>query len=125
MSANNQTKLIFVIDDSADSQALLTLLLESKGFTVLSALNGHEALTMLLELSHLPQVILLDAQMPVMDGYQFRIEQHNYDRIKDIPVIVMTGENDEFTNEKMIQPQGILTKPLQINSILESIAPFI
>ena len=117
----NHKKLILVIDDSVDSQILLRLLLESKGYEVHTALNGVEALSLLKELSRLPDIILLDAQMPVMGGYQFRFEQGQNARLKDIPVIVMSGDVDEDIDLKMMYPEAVLVKPLNMKSLVESI----
>lgn len=121
---NNFRKLILVIDDSTDNQDLLKLLLIDKGYDVYCVSNGSEALSLLSELSDLPDLILLDAQMPVMDGYQFRRVQSRNDRIKDIPVVVMTAETDLELNRHMMRPEGILLKPLDINSVIENVAHF-
>lgn len=115
--------LILIIDDSVDSQALLKILLTVKGYKVHCASNGREALDILTELSTLPDLILLDSHMPVMDGHEFRVQQGKNTRIKDIPVVVMTGDDDELLiREEMMQPQGILFKPLHTKSLVESIS---
>lgn len=115
--------LILIIDDSADNQALLKILLTVKGYKVHCASNGKEALDILMELSILPDLILLDAHMPVMDGHEFRVEQGKNTRIKDIPVVVMTGDDDELLiREDMMDPDAILFKPLHTKSLVESIS---
>lgn len=118
-------KFIFIIDDSLDNRELLTMLLEAKGFDVQCACNGEEALSLLKELSRLPNLILLDALMPVMDGYEFRERQNNSFRLKDIPVVVMTGDDDVEMSKNMNRPQGIILKPLHINSVIESVSAFL
>jgi CheY-like chemotaxis protein len=118
-------KLILIIDDSVDNQALLTVLFQAKGYRVLSASNGEAALGLLRELTYLPDLILLDAQMPVMDGYQFRQEQCKTDRLRSIPVVVMTGDCCVQTEERMIHPEAIMIKPLSVSSILEGILPYL
>lgn len=121
---SNSSKLILVVDDSTDNQDLLKMLLVAKGYTVYCVSNGQEALSLLSELSHLPDIILLDAQMPIMDGHEFRVEQCKNDRIKDIPVVVMTGDTDEDMDKKMFHPQKILMKPFDITMLVESITHF-
>lgn len=118
-------KLILIVDDSLDNQALLTLLFTSQGYAVHCASNGEEALQLLRELSSLPDLILLDAQMPVMDGYQFRIEQAKIERLQNIPVLIMTGDTDQNMNHDMLAPQGVLIKPLNINSVINSISMYL
>ena len=122
---NNSDKLILIVDDSKDNQELLKLILQSKGYRVHCASNGKEALTMLLELSVLPNLILLDARMPVMDGYEFRERQHKSERIKDIPVVVMTGDSNESMGAEMNNPCGVLIKPLRVNAIIDTIALYV
>lgn len=119
---NNPNKLILIVDDSKDNQELLKIVLVSKGYHIHCASNGHEALVMLLELSTLPDLILLDAQMPVMDGYEFRAQQRKSARIKDIPVLVMTGDSSESMGKDMDYPLGVLIKPLCISSMVETIS---
>ena len=118
---NNSDKLILIVDDSADNQELLKIVLISKGYNVQCASNGREALEMLLELSVLPNLILLDARMPVMDGYEFRAQQSKNERIKNIPVLVMTGDSDERMGKQMNEPCGILVKPLRLNTVIEAV----
>ncbi len=122
---NTSKKLILIVDDSIDNQNLLELLFSAKGHKVISTSNGIDALSLLKELSHLPNLILLDARMPLMDGYQFRIEQKKNFRLRDIPVIVMTGDSDINMNEKMSFPDRVLVKPLSINSIREACSDFL
>lgn len=121
---SKSSKLILVVDDSTDNQDLLKMLLVAKGHNVYCVSNGKEALSLLSELSNLPDLILLDAQMPVMDGHEFRVEQCKNERLKDIAVVVMTGDTDEDLEEKMIHPQKILMKPLDIATLVDSISDF-
>ncbi len=118
MLNDGSKKLILVVDDSVDNRALLTVLLEAKGFLVLSAENGRDALSILRELSHLPDLIFLDAQMPIMDGYEFRTEQRKFQRLREIPVVVMSADCSESMYERMDHPGHILVKPLSVETVL-------
>ncbi len=113
-----------VIDDSADNCMLLETLLKSHGWDVYAVGNGAEALTLLKELSRLPDLILLDIQMPVMNGLQFRMEQERDERIKAIPVIVMSGCTDKDEIDQL-QADGVLSKPLEIRTLVERVAAFL
>jgi CheY-like chemotaxis protein len=115
-------KRILVIDDAADVHILLRSLFESKGYAVDSTLNGQDALALLNTRVELPFLILLDAQMPVMTGYEFRELQMTNLRLKDIPVIVMSAEYDIALFEKMLRPKCILLKPLSVKSLLEAVS---
>lgn len=123
--SESANKLILVVDDVIDNQFLLTTLLEAKGHRVLCVSNGEEALNLLRELAYLPDLILLDAQMPVMDGYLFREAQCKSDRLRAIPVVVMTAECSLDTNTRMNHPQAIMIKPLRLTSIFECISPYL
>lgn len=84
-----------------------------------NASNGREALEILNSLSVLPNLIMLDAQMPIMDGFQFRNEQVRSTRLQNIPVVVMSGDIDLALDEKMLHPKRILSKPLDVAGISE------
>lgn len=115
---------ILVIDDSADNRELLKLLLDSNGFRTDCAPNGAEALSLMKDHLDLPKLILLDANMPVMDGYRFRIEQNKDDRLKNIPVVVMSGEHDLSMNERMNFPHSFLPKPFNMQAIIGHVSAF-
>ena len=88
----SDTPLILVVDDDADSRTLLELALSTSGFAVATAINGHDALASARR--RLPQLILLDLAMPVMDGFTFRTEQLRDDALAGIPVICVSGRHD-------------------------------
>jgi CheY-like chemotaxis protein len=118
----NANKRILIVDDSRDNQVLLEMLFKAQGYQVLCASNGQEALDTLEHLKLLPHLILLDAQMPVMDGHDFRLAQKRDYRFKNIPVVVMTADDDlKEINSNMVQPEDILLKPLQIKSVVQSV----
>jgi CheY-like chemotaxis protein len=117
-------KLILVIDDSADNLTLLETLLGSNGWSVDTASDGAEALALLEQSPRLPDLILLDLQMPGMSGARFRIEQRRIERIKDIPVIVMSGCIDE-KEVGAIHANGRLCKPLNLRTIVKSVNSFL
>ncbi len=110
-------KRILLIDDSKDNQALLKLALESKGYSVVCTSNGAEGIGKLREPSALPDLILLDAQMPVMDGYEFRRQQLADGRLSQVPVVVMSAEEGPEMNWRMGNPFGVMLKPLNLNKV--------
>jgi CheY-like chemotaxis protein len=119
----NAHKRLLIVDDSRDNQILLEMLFKAYGYQVLCASDGQEALDILEDLDLLPHLILLNSQMPVMDGHEFRLVQKNTQRFKDIPVVIMTADDDLKKIEiDMLQPQNILLKPLQIKSVVQCIS---
>ena len=110
-----------IVDDSVDNQELLTTLFESMNYKVDHVSNGAEALTLLLSCSVLPDLILLDYQMPVMNGFQFRKLQLENKLIQNIPLIVMTGDVNNDLVVQMSHPFRIIIKPLQIQNLIETV----
>ncbi|MEQ1722580.1 MAG: response regulator [Pseudobdellovibrio sp.] len=119
----NAHKRLLIVDDSRDNQILLEMLFKAYGYQVLCASDGQEALDILEHLKLLPHLILLDAQMPIMNGHDFRLEQKSDSRFKNIPVVVMTADDDlnEIYSD-MVQPEDILLKPLQIKSVIQRVS---
>ena len=85
------TKSILVVDDDADIRHSLTEILVDEGYDALTAGNGREALSMI-RANHLPSLIVLDLTMPIMDGYEFLIEQRRDDALAGLPVVVVTAD---------------------------------
>lgn len=117
-------KKILVIEDDIAIRELLVELLISEGYDVTSAVNGEEGLTRLRNDS-LPDVILMDLMMPVMDGYGFRTEQLKNSKWSSIPTIVMSAEAQAREKLKPYHVNDFLSKPVELDTILSTIAKYI
>lgn len=84
---------ILIIDDDAETRDMLVVMLERAGYSVATACDGLEALAALHSI--LPRMILLDIQMPVMNGAEFRQAQRRDPELIRIPTVVMTGSKEE------------------------------
>lgn len=113
-----QSKHILIVDDSPEQRFLLKHLLESKGYTTESTRNGEEALILLRSRKAKPQTILLDMNMDVMGGLEFRKLQCADPLLKDIPVIVVSGEED-VSSIQIKMNSDVVKKPLSISSLME------
>ncbi len=111
-----QSNNILVIDDDNGITEGLCALFEDEGYIVNVANNGERALKYLAQ-NTLPDVILLDLMMPVMDGYSFRSEQLKDPNIAKIPVIVMTASTIDGRVE-MLNANSVLRKPLDVNQLM-------
>ena len=110
---------ILIVDDDHDIRQTLSEVLEDEGYLVQSVANGAEALQALREGRLLPALILLDLMMPVMDGFQFRLEQQRDPRIAGIPVVVITaGGNHDL---KTIDAVEVIAKPIKLARLLSAI----
>lgn len=120
-------KNILIIDDAVDTQELLRLSLESRGHKVECRSNGADALTFLENESQLPDIILVDLRMPVMDGFGFLKLKRDNPRLKDIPIVVMSADGDGKSIRGRIKPPDdskspdILLKPLNMKSVIGAI----
>ncbi len=131
MSAGSQTatalalKQILIIEDATDIQLLLAKLLEGFGYSVSVANDGQEAIELLRSADVLPQLIILDLMMPVMDGYEFRAEQERDSRLAGIPVLAMTAWADVQGKAAKIGAKAYLKKPFaDVQTILDTVRQF-
>ncbi len=104
--------IVLVVDDSPDTLGMLNETLEQGGLTVLVALEGRQALTIADKIR--PDIILLDAIMPKMDGFETCRQMKANPNLADIPIIFMTGLSDTESVVKGLEAGGVdfLTKPV-------------
>jgi CheY-like chemotaxis protein len=112
-------KKILVVEDDRDIRKNMKLLLESEGYEVLLAENGRLALDYLEGASLLPDAIILDLTMPVMDGFEFREAQLNDARLASIPVGIMTADGRVDEKRLRVRAAEGLRKPAALDDILE------
>ena len=113
----NRKELVLIVDDSPENLGMLNLALEKAGMETLVALEGNQALQITKKMH--PDIILLDAMMPNMDGFEVCQTLKKDNDLKNIPVIFMTGLSDKESILKGFSSGGIdyVTKPI-INSEL-------
>ena len=104
--------LILVVDDEAAQQLLLKDTLTQSGIRVIQAFNGSEALEMFNQ--HHPDLILMDINMPIMDGLKACTLIRQLERGKDIPIIMITGENNPQHIQQAFDMEAtdFITKPV-------------
>lgn len=85
---------ILVVDDNPLNRKILNRILISEGYHVTEAENGQDALHILMDRTHAVNLVLLDLEMPIMDGYSVLREMNESGIIASIPVIVTTGNED-------------------------------
>jgi signal transduction histidine kinase len=107
-----------VVEDDADIREALDGLLSMEGFQVSGCSNGREALDWL-RTSPKPDLILLDLMMPVMDGWQFRVEQKDDPQLASIPVLALSA--DSTAKAAAIDAEAYLTKPVDYDTLIDTI----
>jgi chemotaxis protein histidine kinase CheA/CheY-like chemotaxis protein len=114
-----------VVDDSITVRRVTQRLLERNGMRVLTARDGMDAVTLLQD--HVPDIILLDIEMPRMDGYEVAAHVRNDPRLKDVPIIMITSRVGEKHRARAIElgVDDYLGKPYQEAQLLDAIAPLV
>jgi DNA-binding response OmpR family regulator/DNA-binding CsgD family transcriptional regulator len=116
MSSSNH--IVLVVDDSIDTIHMLNDVLENEKFTVLVALEGAQALTITQNMR--PDIILLDAIMPHMDGFETCKRLKQNPQLADVPIIFLTGLSDSEHIVKGLGAGGVdyVTKPIKTDELL-------
>ena len=109
--------LVLVVEDDREQREAVCEMLELEGFGPVQAANGREALDYL-QGSRAPCLVLLDLEMPVMNGWEFRANQLADERLSRIPVVVVTA-NDEGLERCFPGLDGFLGKPLRFGKLVK------
>jgi CheY-like chemotaxis protein len=108
-------KRILVVDDDPTGRLLMQSRLTKAGYEVLEAADGEMGLSV--TKAQKPDLIVLDIEMPGMNGFTFVIELKKQDDIKDTPIIVLTAHQE---NKPIFQRKGIshyLAKPVDFDEL--------
>ena len=113
---------ILIVEDNADNMTLVVLLLQSAGHTVLSAIDAEAGLT--LARDELPNLILMDIQLPGMDGLEATALLKRDDATRAIPVIALTALAMKGDEERIRAAgcDGYIAKPMRYQEFLATIA---
>ncbi|MDN5863443.1 MAG: response regulator, partial [Salinisphaera sp.] len=113
--------LVMVVDDSVTVRKVTTRLLERSGFEVITAKDGIDALATLEE--HTPDALLLDIEMPRMDGFEVATHVRHEERLKTLPIIMITSRTGEKHRERAfdIGVNSYLGKPFQESELLATL----
>jgi CheY-like chemotaxis protein len=107
-----------LIDDDVDMRGATALALMDHGYSVATAANGADALQ-LLQANVQPRVLLLDLDMPVMDGREFIARCEGDGELWRVPVIVVTGQDD--ASDLFERVEILLRKPIDLDDLVAAI----
>jgi chemosensory pili system protein ChpA (sensor histidine kinase/response regulator) len=113
--------VIMVVDDSITVRKVTSRLLERHGYEVVQAKDGVDALAQLQET--IPDVMLLDVEMPRMDGYELAMNMRGDDRTQDVPIIMITSRTGDKHRQRAMDV-GVnvyMGKPYNDTTLLENI----
>ena len=114
--------LVMVVDDSVTVRKVTSRLLERNGMTVMTAKDGVDAMALLQD--RVPDIMLLDIEMPRMDGFEVASQIRADQQLKDLPIIMITSRSGQKHRDRAmaIGVNEYLSKPYQESLLLESIA---
>jgi chemosensory pili system protein ChpA (sensor histidine kinase/response regulator) len=114
-----------VVDDSITVRRVTQRLLERNGMRVMTARDGADAMTLLAE--HVPDIILLDIEMPRMDGYEVAAQVRADPRLRDVPIIMITSRSGDKHRAHAIElgVNDYLGKPYQESQLIDAITPLV
>jgi CheY-like chemotaxis protein len=118
------SNMILVVDDSQNARSAVAFVLKSKGFEVVEAADGEEALERFRERK--PDLVLADALMPKRNGYELCAALKGLLATRDIPFILLTGQADQADGtvkrwNPELRPDEIISKPFKIADLVTRI----
>jgi DNA-binding response OmpR family regulator len=119
MTEKATAQLILVVEDDKPISQLMQEILEDEGYSVLAAYNVEGALTYLKTIR--PTLIMLDVNLPDINGATFLLMIRSNAEYKDIPIII-TSAHSELEFEVKRLAQGVLYKPFDIDELLSTVA---
>ncbi len=120
-SDNRIGAVVLIVDDQTDVRRVVAALLKCNGYDVLEASHGLEGLAQLRQ--HSPDLVVLDLDMPVMDGWQFRAEQQRLadGHLAAIPVLLFTAGDPAHGPVAALKAVGLIEKPFDPDRLLAAV----
>lgn len=117
-------KSILYVEDNYENRILVRRLLQSLGYHVLEAENASQALDLLS--NHQPDLILMDINMPDVDGYTLTQQIKSMPNFRSVPVLAITANVMRGDREKTLQAgcDGYIEKPIDVDRFLDLIASY-
>lgn len=116
---------IVLVEDNVMNRRLAQFLLKSQGYTVYEATNGKEALELVK--AHLPDLVLMDLQLPELDGFTATRMLKQDATTKDIPIVALTAYAMKGDAERALEAgcDGYITKPIDKKEFLEMVVSYL
>ena len=111
------SRRILVVDDINDSRELVVKVLKNKGYEMIEAIDGEEALEK--AMSEKPDLILLDISIPKLNGYEVTKRLKSLEEVKDIPVVALTAHAMKGDRAKALEAgcEGYISKPINVRDL--------
>lgn len=124
-TAASDAVVVLVVDDDAVNRLLVTDLLEDDGYRVRAVTNGADAIAAVHE--ELPALVLMDVQMPVMDGLEATRRLKADPTTRDVPVVALTALGSEGDERRCLDAgcDAYLAKPIRLPELLAMVAELV
>lgn len=121
----NQRPTVLIVDDEPFNVDYIEQELEGADYQLLKAFTGREALDKIQ--SQLPDLVLLDLMMPVLDGFEVLAQLKADPHLRDIPVIIVSAANDSKSVVRGIKQgaEDYLTKPLDEKLLIQKLKEYL
>jgi CheY-like chemotaxis protein len=116
---------ILVIEDNEQNMYLVTFILEKRGYQVVQAWDGREGIELASQVK--PALILLDIQLPVMDGYAVARELRSNPELDDVPIVAVTSYAMVGDRERVLAAgcQGYIEKPINPETFMADVEQYL
>ena len=113
--------LILYVEDNPENRLLIRRILEAEGYTVAEAENAAAALKFVS--SHIPDLILMDINMPDVDGYTLTAQMKTFPELMDVPIIALTANVMKGDRERTLAVgcDGYIQKPVDVDELPKQI----
>jgi len=124
-SKSGLSKKILIVDDNQDSRELVVKILKARGYQMIEAVDGKEALEK--AASEKPDLILMDRSLPKIDGYEVTRRLKGREEFKDIPIVALTAHAMTGDREKALEAgcDGYISKPIDVRALPELIRSYL
>jgi len=125
MSSSNSKATILYVEDNPDNRMLVRRILLSQDYSILEAKDGSDALNILK--TQRPDLILMDINMPEMDGYTLTAKIKSMAGFERIPILALTANVMRGDKEKTLEAgcDGYIQKPLDIDQLIREVERFL
>jgi two-component system cell cycle response regulator DivK len=119
------SKKILVVDDNQDSRELVVKVLKNKGYEIIEAIDGEEAVEK--AIAQKPDLILLDISIPKLNGYEVTQKLKSMEEFENIPIVALTAHAMKGDRMKALEAgcEGYITKPINVRELPAQVKSFI
>jgi len=124
-SKSGLSKKVLIVDDNQDSRELVVKILKARGYQMIEAVDGEEALEK--AIAEKPDLILMDRSLPKIDGYEVTRRLKGREEFKGIPIVALTAHAMTGDREKALEAgcDGYISKPIDVRALPELIRSYL